>query len=194
MPSDAKILREQGLEALRAHWREKARRRLRTGSPPTNCQDCGATLVPSGRGRYQRRCGPCRKASHNSSRLTRAQKERKNQLARKRALQHRQSVICPCGRTFLRTLGARSYCQPSHSKIGWSVPLAFAPCVECEQPFVQRRGRRFCSETHTNRYLSREYQRETHATAKRYWRIADTSEARDLAELYYTLRQELRRW
>jgi hypothetical protein len=122
-----------------------------------------------------------------------------------------RSVHCKeCGIEF-RTprTSERVYCSPEHRAAGTSearhrprpqmrtaFPLCrigYGNCPECSRFFVIHGSRRrFCSDRCQTRRSSREYQRRTHATAIRYWRVAPTPDAQALAATYFELRQELR--
>lgn len=175
MPSDARILREQGQEALRKHWRDKAQ--LHTKRYPQWWKD-----------RYPIKTHPCESCG---------KRVRKTEEAMCYDCRDSRPVMrmCICGKEFQsKKVGPRYYCTPSHAHIGWSIPLTFGPCRECGALFTKRQSNQvFCSSLHSRRQSMREYQRRTNFTAIRYWRIADTPEALELAKTYYQLRQELRR-
>jgi hypothetical protein len=66
----------------------------------------------------------------------------------------------------------------------------------CRHLLVLRRTTTLCSadecKREQNRIATREYMRRTHYQAARYWRIADTPEAKELAYTYDQLRRLVR--
>lgn len=174
------------------HYRQKSReaqhrRRVRLGLPTkpiySTCGRCGADIhQTAGRGPIRRFCSSCvRRRGPNRS-------------------QHQHIVrTCWCGTAFelQQHYPNKWYCRPEHRpyKGKKACKIDYAHCPECEGLFTKRRvHQRFCSKQHANRFVNREYQRRTQATSIRYWRVADTKEAKDLARLYFNLRQELRNY
>lgn len=182
MPSDAKIMRELGVDGLRAYWREKARKQYWANRDNRHCEDCQAELTGRTKARL---CADCRRA-------------------RKRARDHRRKALTAtvpcraCGDYFTRVYGGRRrYCSDRCAVLakqaGNSCPVHYGSCVECGASFSARSPRTYCSTACYRRRYMREYFRKNHKTAISYWRVANTPEAQALAETMFTLRQELRR-
>ena len=206
MPSDAKILREQGREALREYRSKKARARRGVGSRPTHCADCGAPITQP-RVSMRVRCQPCtterdrvrhrKQPSHATLLCTRCGQEmdggRYNQ--RKYCATCRSVVYRELNRAYEARLRTRNPNYWIHT--GSSCSVRYASCLLCRSTLTLSGSARLCSKdscrVFQHRIRAREYFRKTHYMAERYWRIADTPEARSLAHDYFQLRQELRR-
>jgi hypothetical protein len=84
--------------------------------------------------------------------------------------------------------------QPS--KYGLALPLRYATCLNCRDVLVLHGNADLCQKeecrTIENRLRMREYMRRTHYMAAKYWRIADTPEAKKLAYTYDQLRRLVR--
>lgn len=187
---------------------------------PSECADCGTPLVQPYKGR-RLRCETCAKSRQRGQSADRYRHDpvyRERSRIRKRMRPPFAPTECErCGlamdagrfnqRRFcegcvrIRKVESQSRWQERHpgekpkrrTPIGSSRPVYYGQCPECEALFsTSVKHQRFCSRTHSNRYLSREYQRKTHKTAIRYWRIANTPEANQLAETMFNLRQEMR--
>lgn len=187
---EKRAYREGGLDGLRAFWRERSNRRYqrllaedpdaihakkreanrlflqRHGPPkypPVLCRRCHQTPAPTGR-RINFVCDNCR-------------------------------PHCWCGKVVKRPM---RFCSRPHADLakhfGKSVSVTYGSCPECGAVFTKHPAyQRFCSKRCKQRFNQRDYQRLTHATAIRYWRIANTKEAQDLAETMFALRQEMRK-
>jgi hypothetical protein len=75
--------------------------------------------------------------------------------------------------------------------IGKSCPVRIMSCRGCGL-LVTKHGPSIHAEWCSDRCRQREYERRTHAVAIRYWTIAATPEALEVATIYFQLRQELR--
>jgi len=195
MASEAKILREQGIEGLRAFWREKANRRYQRVRKVAirTCQWCEIEFVGT----------PARSFCSQTCAYERALERGR---LRKRAKRWSRHIIraCPtCGKEFELSHGQskKVYCQPDHrpvqpSKWGLALPLRYATCAFCRRLMVLHGTKTLCLSDaclrEQNRIASREYMRLTHYAAARYWRIADTPEAKQLAYTYDQLRRLVR--
>lgn len=170
--SRARAIERDGIEAVRAKYRADAAKRVWTAEERRAYQEM-----------LRRRHGVRTKAEYlHAVRLP-----------------DRQCVTC------LRMFHPRNvtvtHCSKSCGlrKTWPSCAVNYADCKQCRSVFVKRRSVGFCSEDcrrirHNLDQLerAREYERRTHASARRYWRVANTPEAKSLADTYYELRQELR--
>lgn len=189
MPSDARILREEGPEALRAYWREKSRRYY-AASPEQRRQRNEASRRWRALHPKQPKTHPCVSCGRRVRALDQIEC---------RECRRRQGILrtCLCGVSFRvqQWKSRQLYCSVEHRKhyrtqrdmIGRSCRIVVKACSGCHRPFTSQRGPKWCPDCY-----NREFQRETRATAIRYWRIADTPEARALAQTYFQLRQLLR--
>lgn len=129
------------------------------------CYDCG-TRIPIGKNGQRRYCDTCR---HHRRRVSSLE-------------------------WLSRNPSYKPVRRPPRFRVGAACTVTFGACPECQALCTYRRPhQRFCSDLHARRWHSREYQRKTHVTAIRYWRIANTQEAQDLAETMFALRQEMRK-
>lgn len=206
MPSEAKILREKGPEGLRAFWRERSReQRRRRGMPerPTTCMDCRTPISQPRRG-MRLRCAGCN-AEQDRIRSRKAPSHSTVQCIRCGEKidggRYNQKQYCPDCRVIrdreLRREGAQRH--PRHQiycRIGDARQVRYASCLFCRS-LLMLHGHRTRCDTNRCRQLqerveSREYQRRTRATAIRYWRIAPTPQALEVARMYFELRQAVR--
>ena len=211
MPSDAKILREQGRAALREFYRRRnnARRGVTDSPPPTECIDCGVPISQSAHGR-RLRCPACILTHRRALDLDRWH-QRGGQPSHAVLRCVRCGVEMDGGRWNQRKFcpSCRTLRDRELSRIGASCLVRYSDCEVCGAVVAGNRSRRVCSARCMyylcyqrlksdpdayGRYLDymREYYRTNRKTASRYWRIADTPAGQELAEAYFELRMEIR--
>lgn len=160
-------------ESCTAEW-DRERHRKNNAFTPTTCRQCGTT-IDGGRFNQRLYCPHCRRTRNRASSAASLRrwiaanpdKYREN---------HRRSR--------------------ERKQLGRSLEVRYAACLICHRVLTLHPGQRYCQRPDCKRKQANlwqlEFQRQTRQTAIRYWRIADTPEARDVARLYYQLRQQLR--
>lgn len=195
MPSDARILREGGVEALRAHWAEKSRRRYHRliDADPDGTHALWRERAVRYYERHGRRLRRCRRCDEPAPATLSIQGSYVCGACRKR---------CVCGKAIQPK---RKYCSIAcytattrrNTQIGKSCPIHLLICDFCGDAFTSRsKQRKYCSspcqkEAHIT--YNREVQRRSHSIAIRYWQYDQSDEAQALASQYFQLRQALRR-
>lgn len=192
------------LERERARNREAQRRRyarLRVagltanGSIPyerrSTCLDCGTPISQSEtqRGRGRLRCVEC-------------QSTHRKMLDRGR-VRHRTKNIwrtCPCGVSFHvgQHMSGKRYCSKAHWQFYTTKSaclVRYASCQFCRAVLVLQSQQMYCPKPECrklqNRFYVREYMRRTGYMGAKYWRVANTPEAKEIASLYFNLRKEI---
>ncbi len=177
-----------GTAALRAKWAAKARAQTRTRAQTrpraisphlVACKGCGA---PFERVRYT--WGYCDSCRHKPCEFCRTPFLRNGRISRAR--------YCS------RSCAARArFGSPADPRIGTACRIRVTDCAVCGRLFTQHGApKTYCSSDcrqARSRAWQLEHQRRTHYTAIRYWTVAPTPEALELASTYFELRQELRR-
>lgn len=147
-----------------AQEQDRIRNRTKPPFAPTQCNRCG-TPMDGGRSNLRKWCSRCRATVHNEN-WKRAHPDWKP--------------------------------KPREPRIGTNCSIRYAACQFCHRLLVRRLRSDgvSCNESACQRQQRRFrqlwYERRTHATSIRYWRVAHTKEAQDLAETFFHLRQELR--
>lgn len=186
-------------------------------SKPTTCRDCGMGITQPIRAK-RLRCDPC--GLKRNRRLAHERWSAANPSSQQHAPascvrcgtsmdggRWNQRQFCrACRKTRNKELGREAYERHPDKRraagLRWrlaqkpSINVRYATCLNCREVLVLHGNADLCRreecKTIENRLRMREYMRRTHYMAAKYWRIADTPEAKELAHTYDQLRRLLR--
>jgi hypothetical protein len=175
---------------------------LEPGMKPTHCAACGTPIVHGFRSR-RIYCPPCslQQMYGHRQRVDKTCAYCGETFAARNDPRHRfcsracQSLGQSRERGHLPRQRRPSWRASSHA-LGSYRHVGYASCLFCRRLLTVTRQDWLCDQhecrIRMKRTYMRSYFRSNRKTATKYWRIADTPEAIDLAETYFDLRLELR--